>query len=947
MNHLTESFTAGPITRELAALRQEYLAHLPGRLREIGAAWNGLHVVWTTEGVRTIYRLAHALAGSGASYGFAELSVAAQALTSNLRPLLNQTSPPAPALIKQLAVGLAELQLVARAQQDHDPAPPPLAPVEERRSIYLFDADGDTLGDLSGQFGFFGYDVSAFTRLESLLKALRRRPPSAMIVDVDFPGGRLSTTPALSAISHARHIDTPLIYLGQRDDIAHRLWAVRHGGSAYFPRPIPIGPLLDTIDRLTTQVLADPYRVLFATDDPHSALACRATLEAAGMVVNIVDNPLGIYGPLAEFQPDVLLLDLQAPGCDGLELAAVLRQQEDFLGLTIVFMATEGHRLQESLRLGTDDALAKPVAPERLIASVTSRARRARLVRASMTRDSMTGLINHTAIKEQLSREVARANRHGSQVSFGLMDVDHFKRVNDTYGHPAGDRVLKSLARLLQQRLRRSDLIGRYGGEEFAVVLPDTSGEAATHVMDELRVAFGQIQQSADNVVFTCTLSCGIATFPMIADPAELIHAADTSLYSAKKRGRNRVVLASALAEERLTALPTAEPSVKLVNESSAVPLTERVRVMVVDDDQDMRALIQTWLGERSYSVAVLESGEEAVVELERNPPDLLFLDILMPGINGLQVLELIRDSALETSVVLTTAFGSEAVAIDALRRGADDYLRKPFTQREFQTTLERNVARFMLRRQNILLQQQLDEKRKQLETELTRAARVRADMLPRTVPLLQGYELVARCVPAREIGGDFYDWFEPDNGRLNLTLGDVRGHGMPAALLMTTVRSTLRAVARQTPALTNMRYAVHALEPDLVRAGSVVELFHAQLNLTDQTLSYVDAGHGGGLVLAAEGTVTPLGPRGVPVGVPCDEVYEAGVVRLAPGDTVLLYSAGVRAASADLTGADYRQCFALLEHPDGATRLVEYLLGPAAEQRDADLTVLVLRRHA
>jgi diguanylate cyclase (GGDEF)-like protein len=130
-------------------------------------------------------------------------------------------------------------------------------------------------------------------------------------------------------------------------------------------------------------------------------------------------------------------------------------------------------------------------------------------------------------------------------MSFAMIDLDHFKNINDTYGHPTGDRVLKSLARVLQQRLRRTDIIGRYGGEEFAVMLPDTDGSKAAGVLDEIRQDFSQVRQRSEQDEFHVTFSCGIADFPRYQDAAIINKVADEALYHAKHQGRNRVVLAA------------------------------------------------------------------------------------------------------------------------------------------------------------------------------------------------------------------------------------------------------------------------------------------------------------------------------------------------------------------------------------------------------------------
>jgi serine phosphatase RsbU (regulator of sigma subunit) len=343
--------------------------------------------------------------------------------------------------------------------------------------------------------------------------------------------------------------------------------------------------------------------------------------------------------------------------------------------------------------------------------------------------------------------------------------------------------------------------------------------------------------------------------------------------------------------------------------------------------------------------VETAASGEDVLMRFESGaPPDLMFLDVLLPGINGLQLLDLLRDQVDDMAIILTTAFGSEPVAINALRRGADDYLPKPFDTREFQAVLQRMLDRLRLRRQNVALRAQLDEKHRLLEAELSRAARIQAELLPAKVPALPGFELAARCIPAREVGGDFYDWQLATPNLLNLTMGDVMGKGMPAALLMTTVRATMRAVARETSPSVNMRYTASAMEGDLMHAGSFVTLFHAQLDIARRRLSYIDAGHGHVFVRRADGTAVALTERGMPIGILPNQKYDEGMIDLHPGDALVLYSDGL----VDMWPQPEHHGSILadmLAKTQGAQQMVDRLvslpalLGPL----DDDLTVVVL----
>jgi diguanylate cyclase (GGDEF)-like protein len=324
-----------------------------------------------------------------------------------------------------------------------------------------------------------------------------------------------------------------------------RLMAVRSGGAAYFTKPLDIAEFIDSLDALTTQETPEPYRILIVDDDPQLSEFYSWALQGAGMQTQHVGDPMHVMEPLINFRPDLILMDVYMPGCSGLELATAIRQQRDYVGIPIVFLSaeTDVEKQLSAMSLGGDDFLTKPILPDHLISAVASRAHRSRSLRSFMMRDSLTGLLNHTATKEQIDVELARARRNGDAVCVAMLDIDRFKSVNDTYGHLAGDRVIKNLARLLQQRLRSTDVIGRYGGEEFAVLLSGANGEASLRVLNDIRLGFAALKQQAGSTEFSATLSCGIATFPQHDTAAQLTDAADKALYEAKNSGRNKVVL--------------------------------------------------------------------------------------------------------------------------------------------------------------------------------------------------------------------------------------------------------------------------------------------------------------------------------------------------------------------------------------------------------------------
>jgi diguanylate cyclase (GGDEF)-like protein len=412
------------------------------------------------------------------------------------------------------------------------------------RRIFVVGDDPGFADELKTQLSCFGYDISVFNTASAFKHALQQTPDSIVLMDTTFQEDRLGGVKLMDEIQQGRDVAVPVVFLSACDEFGMRLDAARAGGIAYMIKPVNIGSLIDKLDGLTSTRPQVPYRVMIVDDSQALAEYHSAVLGQAGMIVKTVNTPFDVIQALFEFTPDLILIDLYMPGCSGLDLAKVIRQLDAFVSIPIVFLSAEKDidRQLFAVGLGGDDFLTKPIQPQHLVSSVTSRIRRSLMLRSFMVRDSLTGLLNHTAISDLLDREVAWALRQKTPLAFAMIDIDHFKQVNDNYGHRVGDRVIKSLARLLRQRLGPADLVGRYGGEEFAVVL--TGADAAIKVLDAIRVDFSQLPQLAGDKEFTVTFSCGIADIAHFPDTTGLEDAADRALYLAKRSGRNRVVLA-------------------------------------------------------------------------------------------------------------------------------------------------------------------------------------------------------------------------------------------------------------------------------------------------------------------------------------------------------------------------------------------------------------------
>jgi two-component system, cell cycle response regulator len=242
---------------------------------------------------------------------------------------------------------------------------------------------------------------------------------------------------------------------------------------------------------------------------------------------------------------DVMLLDMSMPAISGLDVLRQVTQAFEELPVIIVTGHGSIEIAVESMQAGAADFVTKPVPAAVLHLRIQKALEHARTRRLAST-DGLTEVYNHRTFQERLSQEIARADRYSRPLSLLMIDVDHFKVYNDTYGHPQGDIVLQDLARLLQEMSRTSDTVARWGGEEFAIILPETDSVGAQKIGQRLR-------EQVEGYLFpgkelmpggTLTISIGVATHAPAGSRDALLQAADTALYTAKHEGRNRVCVA-------------------------------------------------------------------------------------------------------------------------------------------------------------------------------------------------------------------------------------------------------------------------------------------------------------------------------------------------------------------------------------------------------------------
>ena len=338
----------------------------------------------------------------------------------------------------------------------------------------------------------------------------------------------------------------PKILVSSQTSFSFRAKCARSNVNSVIGHPIDREELVHWLEHLGGQVSEQPASILLVDDDALASAVYAELLRASGMIVTVLNDPLKIIQSIEGSFFDIIIMDLQMPGTDGIEIAKIIRQFQSHLSIPILFLSSEEDKTiqMQARQFGGDDFISKRADLDALVALIHLRVQRARMMRSLIEKDGLTGLLNHRRFKERVGHEMARVNRTKTQFCVAMIDVDHFKKVNDNYGHPVGDQVLSILSRTLVGWVRKTDVVGRYGGEEFAVLLLDTSPHAVFEVLDNFRKHFAKIVFDGKPDLFSLTLSIGVAGSDAQADAAALFAEADRALYLAKNNGRNQLVIA-------------------------------------------------------------------------------------------------------------------------------------------------------------------------------------------------------------------------------------------------------------------------------------------------------------------------------------------------------------------------------------------------------------------
>jgi two-component system cell cycle response regulator len=402
--------------------------------------------------------------------------------------------------------------------------------------------------------------------------------------------------------------------------------------------------------------------ILIADDDPGTRLVVSAAVQRLGHSCTVAEDGSEAWRRYQQELPDVVITDWQMPGMDGTALAQAIRNHGagPYAYVIVLTGAANEDAARRTMQVGADDLLLKPLDAAQLERKLIAAERVTALHRRlhdDARHDPLTGVGNRHRLAEDLDVLCGRVDRYRHVYSVALFDIDFFKAYNDTAGHLAGDDTLRAVARALDRQIRTGDALYRYGGEEFLLLLPEQSIDAAALAAERLRGAVEALSlpHPAGGVV---TVSAGVAT---LADtgctPDELFELADQALYRAKEAGRNRVE----------------------IHRGEIAADGRAIRVLIADDDPGIR-LVMAALAARQEGLELVGEAEDAAQAIElaaRRRPDVVVLDVDMPGGGGVAAATAIREANPETRIVALSADDSQGAQYDMSRAGAVGYLVK------------------------------------------------------------------------------------------------------------------------------------------------------------------------------------------------------------------------------------------------------------------------------
>ncbi len=469
-----------------------------------------------------------------------------------------------------------------------------------------------------------------------------------------------------------------------------------------------------SLQEVYTRASRTHQHILVVDDDPSILRLLTKYLGDAGYEVLTATNGVEALQIIHAQGCQLIITDWVMPEMDGLDLCRAIRSMEG-IGFAYIFMLTghaEVENLAKAFDAGADDFLSKPCQKQELLsrlkAGVRALASEAKVATQQLaihktnaelealnvklqqmaTTDELTGLFNRREALRRLDDYWAVASREGRPLACMMLDIDHFKKCNDTYGHDVGDAVLRETSSTLRRHVRAGETVFRIGGEEFVVLCPGSTAEKASKGAERLRAAVeaNRIERNGQSLGITISVGIGERSHQTVG-PYDLLKLADEALYEAKRSGRNRVCVDSAT---KLTVLKQTSQHLQAQKRTPTSDMYHsgvfRGIVLVVDDDPLARRLARKLLERDGFEVHEACDGLEALAEVPKIHPDVILMDVMMPNLDGFECTRrLSADPATREIPIIMVRGGTDEKQIEAgFDAGSNEYITKPYRHREF-----------------------------------------------------------------------------------------------------------------------------------------------------------------------------------------------------------------------------------------------------------------------
>lgn len=455
---------------------------------------------------------AHKLAGSLGMFGLTE----GTAVAREIEYLLKDNSPPellaanVPALARRLRLLIEFFQVNVDAPM-----------VESRRRILIVETNEEFARTISAAAGKRGIETHVAADFKSAQQLIKEETFDVVVFDLVSPEVNARNIPE-GHVQRAHDFilsisPMQVLALTSIDTFEDRLIAAQIGAHGLLPKNAPVHEIVDTCEHLLDLQTAH-FKVLTVDDDLAVLSAIKAMLERHSIRVTSLSDPRLFWSVLEETAPDLVILDHEMPNFSGLEVCRTVRNDPQWNRLPILFLsaASDPETVTSIFSAGADDLVPKPIIDIELTTRVRNRLDRDRLYRNLSDYDQLTNVRNRRSSNIVIANYLRLAERHGLPVSLAVLDLDKFKRVNDTYGHQAGDDVLQFLGGLFRQSFRSEDVVARWGGEEFLIAMfAMHRSDAVERVANVLSGLDSHEFQSNPGTRFRVSFSAGVAEFPV------------------------------------------------------------------------------------------------------------------------------------------------------------------------------------------------------------------------------------------------------------------------------------------------------------------------------------------------------------------------------------------------------------------------------------------------